>query len=192
LDIGCGCNIGKNMDYIKNMYNSNIYGIEPRILAASEERKNGLTIFHGTLDGYDTTGQFDVIYMLRVTEHLPKPQNTLYQIFKILKSNKKSVIGTPQTNSFERYLFKKYWDGWDTLRHMHMFRSKTIQFLLDRSEFDNIDIYYEMHSIYSTIFNNKISKTRNGKPLKIITTINGAINRILKTVFFLLNFRVLC
>ena len=111
--------------------------------------------------------------MLPVTEHSPKPQNTLDQIFKIFKPNEKLVIGTPQTNSFERYLFKKYWDGWDTPRHMHMFPPKTIQFLLNRSEFDNIDIYYEMYSIYSTIFNNK---TRNGKPLKIITTINGAIN----------------
>jgi len=186
LDVGCGN--GSNMAFIKKKFNPEIYGIEPSKKAVNEGQKNGLNIYNGTLNDYKTNQKFDIIYLLHVIEHLDNPKETLTKIMHLLKPNGKLVIGTPNTNSLERFLFRKYWDGWDTPRHIYMFQPKTIKYLLNCVGFKDIKIYFEIYSLYSRSFNNIFKDHNLNRPPKILRGMNMIINKFLQNTLPFIKF----
>ncbi len=185
LDVGCGN--GNNMLFLKNKYGCEIIGIEPSYKAAIEGKKAGLDIYNGMLDDFSTNNKFYVVYLLHVIEHLENPRETLKKIYEILENNGKIVIGTPNVNSLERYLFREYWDGWDTPRHIYMFRPKVLKSLLEEIGFNEIEIYYEIYSLFGRSFNN-IFKKRGIKLNKYINAIAFRINFVLSYILPFLKF----
>ena len=109
------------------------YGIEPSGFA-SEIAVNqlGLNVFNGYLDEASFGDHFfDVITLWDVFEHLQEPVETLKTIKRILKPDGSLVITMPNTNSWERKIFKRFWAGWDVPRHYHIFSPKSIETLLN-------------------------------------------------------------
>lgn len=132
LDIGCATGV-----FLKEMkdHGWDVYGIEPSVYASEiAVSQLGLNVFNGYLDEIEFEDNFfDVITLWDVFEHLPNPVETLQIIKRILKPNGNLVITTPNTESWERRIFKQYWAGWDVPRHTNIFSDKSIdRFLKDQ------------------------------------------------------------
>lgn len=129
LDVGCATGVFlKEMQY----HGWDAYGVEPSVYAAGVAVDQlGLNIFNGYLDETKFEEHFfDVITLWDVFEHLPDPVETLKLIKRILKPDGTLVITMPNTDSWERKIFKQYWAGWDVPRHYHIFSEKAIEHLL--------------------------------------------------------------
>lgn len=129
LDIGCATGIFLNE---MKAHGWDTYGVEPSIYAADiAVNELGLNVFNGYLDETDFDEHFfDVITLWDVFEHLPDPDDTLRIIKRVLKPDGSLVITMPNTDSWERKIFKQYWAGWDVPRHYHIFSKTAIENLL--------------------------------------------------------------
>jgi 2-polyprenyl-3-methyl-5-hydroxy-6-metoxy-1,4-benzoquinol methylase len=129
LDVGCATGV-----FLKEMQNHGweAYGVEPSVYAAGVAVDQlGLDVFKGYLNETKFKEHFfDVITLWDVFEHLPDPVETLQIIKRILKQDGKLVITMPNTDSWERKIFKQYWAGWDVPRHCHIFSPTAIKMLL--------------------------------------------------------------
>lgn len=181
LDIGSGN--GANMLFLRNNYDVELTGIEPNHIAANIGKKQGLNIHIGYLDDFSAKEKFDIIYLTHVIEHLKDPVYSLKKINKMLKNGGKLVVCTPNTSSLERHLFRKYWDGWDTPRHIYMFNEKSIKIALNRADFKDIKIYYEIYSIfkrsYTNIYKSKGKKINSKITNKILSGIDLTLSYVL-------------
>ena len=129
LDIGCATGV-----FLKEMENHgwDAYGVEPsRFAAGVAVNQMGINVFNGYLDkaNFDDN-MFDVITLWDVFEHLPDPVTTLEIIKRILKPDGILVVTMPNTDSWDRKIFKQYWSGWDVPRHYHIFSDNAIEYLL--------------------------------------------------------------
>lgn len=129
LDIGCATGVFLNE---MKLHGWEAYGVEPSVYAAEiASNQLGLNVFNGYLDQTKFEDYFfDVITLWDVFEHLPDPDNTLKIIKRILKPDGHLVITMPNTDSWERMIFKIYWAGWDVPRHYHIFSEAAIERLL--------------------------------------------------------------
>ena len=108
------------------------YGVEPSNYA-SEIALNqlDLNVYNCYLDDVNfDDNYFDIVTLWDVFEHLPDPVRTMRIIRRILKPDGFIVITTPNTESWERKIFKQYWAGWDVPRHYNIFSDKAIDRLL--------------------------------------------------------------
>ena len=114
------------------------HGIEPSADAVAAARSRGCTtVTQGTLD--DTRlqpGDWDVIRMSQVLEHVPSPRTTLETIRPALKPDGVVVIGVPNFASALRWLTGPSWDGLELPRHLHHFTPATLGMLLESTGFE--------------------------------------------------------
>ena len=73
--------------------------------------------------------------MNQVLEHCIDPESVLRQVLTVLKPGGKLVVGMPQPYCIERYLFGRYWLGWHTPFHLHLFSQKSTRLLLTQTGF---------------------------------------------------------
>ncbi len=142
LDIGCGD--GKEL--LKHQENGwETYGVEINDFAARYVREHyGLNVFTGIVEDAKFENEFfDVIILNNVLEHMSDPKKTLNEINRILKNNGTLIISIPNANSFEARKFKKYWTGWDLPRHLYHFTPNTIKYLLNKTQFQVLEIKYD-------------------------------------------------
>ena len=171
LDIGCGS--GNQMKYIRHRYKpKKIEGLEISRRACKEVAKNRLKIYNCKLSQFKNKNKYSLVYMSHVIEHLHDPLIDIKRIHSLLADNGKLVVCTPNINSFEKVLFGKYWDGWDTPRHIYMFTPNSIKTLLMNNGFKDVKVYYEIYSLFGRSLDNFM----NQKKLKI----NNKVFRIIK------------
>lgn len=157
LDIGCGS--GKLIKFLQDKFEVSVEGIEPNQEAVEAGRRAGLNIHCGVLESVELTNQYDLVYLIHVIEHLPDPLATIERVFSLLKTNGKLVICTPNHMNPERSWFGKYWDGWDTPRHIYVFDARSIKKMLKRLGFVDIQIRYEVYSLFNRSNRNKKLET---------------------------------
>lgn len=129
LDVGCATG---NFLMIARENGWEGMGIEPVQKAAQLARDYyGVEVITGTLESADLpSSSFDVITMWDVLEHLPSPKRAFLRSWELLKPGGNLVFSIPNLASFDRYLFGRYWIGWDTPRHFNLFTNETLQELL--------------------------------------------------------------
>jgi 2-polyprenyl-3-methyl-5-hydroxy-6-metoxy-1,4-benzoquinol methylase len=122
LDVGCGggrfLRIAKKLGAIEQ-------GIEPSRLAAEIARKQGLSVFQGTLESYvaqiASERQFDVITASHVVEHLPEPVETLRAMKLVLATGGFIWVAVPNAAyPISRSLKGNYFST-DLPRHLMQF-----------------------------------------------------------------------
>ena len=138
LDVGCAK--GNFLIFAKTQ-GWQVTGIEPHAPSAFVAReKYGLNVLTGTLEPTTFPScTFDVITLWDVLEHLPNPKTTLRTAKKILRPDGIIVFSIPNLYSFDRFLFRSYWIGWDPPRHFTLFTEKTLTILLDEVGFQLLD-----------------------------------------------------
>jgi SAM-dependent methyltransferase len=135
LDVGCATG---NFLMVAQENGWNGMGIDPVQKAAQLARDHyGIEVITGTLESTDLpSSSFDVITMWDVLEHLPSPKRAFLRSWELLKPGGRLIFSIPNLASFDRYLFGRYWIGWDTPRHFNLFTNKTLQELLEKTGFD--------------------------------------------------------
>jgi len=119
LDVGCA-----KGNFLYEMARSGrweVEGIEPNAEAARYGQEHfGLTIYIGELTTVDLPAKsYDVITMWNVFEHLHDPMANLRVIAQLLKPGGWFIFSIPNLGSWERWLFGKYWVGWELPRHLY-------------------------------------------------------------------------
>jgi 2-polyprenyl-3-methyl-5-hydroxy-6-metoxy-1,4-benzoquinol methylase len=125
LDVGCGSG-----GFLKKMQDLGweASGVEPDPSAARVAREHyGLDVTCETLEEAAlSAGQFDVITMNHVIEHLPDPITSLQECGRVLKDTGRLVVTTPNVDSLGRRLFRTSWRGLEVPRHLQLFSVTTL------------------------------------------------------------------
>jgi methionine biosynthesis protein MetW len=139
LDIGCGT--GVLMDLLQKSKGVDIVGIEPNAERAEVSRRKGFIVFDGyvSTETLEPLGQFDVILLADVLEHLPDPYSMLSTIKPYLKSDGRLVVSVPNVAHwsvrlnllFGRFDYQSY--GIMDATHLRWFTDKGIRLLLTES-----------------------------------------------------------
>jgi SAM-dependent methyltransferase len=133
LDIGCGC--CETLGYHKAR-GCEAWGCEADENIREIADKFGFNVHIGLFDpGNYEKNYFDYVTMNQVLEHCTDPEKILRQVYTVLKPGGKLVIGMPQPDCIERYLFQRYWLGWHTPFHLNIFSAKSTRLLLDKTGF---------------------------------------------------------
>jgi len=135
LDIGCATGIFLHGMQLRNW---DCFGIEPSVHAASYARTRfDLQVNTGYLgNGQFPDNFFDIITLWDVFEHLPSPIETLNIMNQILKPGGLLMISTPNIESWTSQVFGKYWAGWETPRHYHVYSPQLLSSLLKKTGFN--------------------------------------------------------
>ena len=147
LDIGCGT--GEFAGIMKNS-GWRVVGLEPD----SEARRQALQI--QKIEAYPSQhlfeleeGDYDVVTMWHVLEHVHQLHEYLDQIKKVLKPKGYLVIAVPNYTSPDAQHYGAYWAAYDVPRHLYHFSPHSMKVLMEKHGFEiqrqlnmNLDAFY--------------------------------------------------
>jgi len=126
LDVGCG---NGQFAAIMQRMGWDVYGIEPDEQAAviAKEFLNA-PIHIGNLNTAEyADGEFDLIRLAHVFEHLDDPLRALAKCYRLLKPGGRLIITTPNLASLgHRHRYGVYWLHLDPPRHFYLFSPKSL------------------------------------------------------------------
>jgi 2-polyprenyl-3-methyl-5-hydroxy-6-metoxy-1,4-benzoquinol methylase len=139
LDVGCGSG---NYLYSLSELGWDVYGVEVDAGAAGYARDQlGLSVVSGTLEEADFPDTFfHVVTMRQVLEHLPDPSDTLAEVHRVLKPGGRLMVEVPNIASLTAALFKSWWFNLDVPRHLYSFTPQTLEAMLKRGGFGQVEI----------------------------------------------------
>lgn len=163
LDIGC--NEGRTLkNYARNGFQAE--GTELNEAAAAVARRAGFAVFTGQLDDFTPAAPYDVAVLSNVLEHSLDPRAMLLSVGRLLKPGGQVWISCPNSQSWLRPVFRRWWINWHVPFHITHFSSLSLQRLLAESGFGQIDIrqitpaLWVASSIIARLF------AREGKPTR--------------------------
>ena len=124
LDIGCGTG-----DFLKEAQENNwsIFGIEPNDDARTiANQKTNNSVFNIDRLRQFNEHTFDVITLWHVLEHLPKLEEQIAILKRLLKENGTLIVAVPNYHSFDAKHYKSFWAAYDVPRHLWHFNQKSI------------------------------------------------------------------
>jgi SAM-dependent methyltransferase len=142
LEVGCGS--GEYLAFLRDNGGWQVQGIEFSPFAAEKARQDySLDVKVGSL--VDVTlpeVTYDVVIMKYVLEHVPDPYDTVKKVSQVLKPGGIFFFIIPNMDSWEVKAFGKYWNGYDTPRHLSLYGKETLAFLLQKCNMDILSIRY--------------------------------------------------
>jgi SAM-dependent methyltransferase len=130
LDYGCGN--GSFAAWI-SCFGFEAVGLEPFSLSRTVTRER-LTLIQAPLASVeDKLGEFDVITLWHVLEHLAEPVAVLQQLARRLRTDGVLVVSVPNFRSWQRTLFGGGWFHLDPPRHLLHFEPETLRDCLRRA-----------------------------------------------------------
>ncbi len=161
LDIGAASGIFVRLA-AENGYSAE--GIEPSAQLAREAgEKFGIRIFEGTIDDYSSDGQFSVVTLLDLIEHVNDPAEFMDKVSPLVQKRGILVIVTPDIQSIPPKILRNRWWHYRTA-HVNFFNLRSLSFLLERSGFIiekkyryvwNFSIYYILTRLFPSLKNRK-------------------------------------
>jgi 2-polyprenyl-3-methyl-5-hydroxy-6-metoxy-1,4-benzoquinol methylase len=175
LDIGCGT--GEFLNTIKSA-GWEVSGVEP---SETARRKAEELLQHSLLENLETaTGQFEIITLWHVLEHLPDLKGSLEKIFNLLNSDGRVLIAVPNHNSADSKKYGAFWAGYDVPRHLWHFNQKAMATLLQASNFKlEKTIPMKLDSFYVSMLSEKYM---NGGKNGIRNILKGLKNGLLSNL----------
>jgi SAM-dependent methyltransferase len=145
LDVGCGT--GWFLDRMRNE-GWQTYGVEISESAARLGMKQaGLNIFGGTLmDANFAADFFDYVRLNHSFEHMANPNQTLEEVFRILKPGGEVLIGVPNYSSLNARVFGRYWWYFGIPVHPFNYSVRNLRTLLKRNGFEVRTLTYNSDS----------------------------------------------
>ncbi len=135
LDIGCAD--GEFLHQLSKFGDFDLHGLELEGRASERARKRGGFQLHiGELkEGVYEKGQFDLITLVHVFEHLPDPAGTVAILSGIIKKGGELYIEQPNIGSWQARIFRSNWLHLDPPRHLNLLDEKTLIKLLEEHQF---------------------------------------------------------
>lgn len=155
LDIGC--NEGRGLQ-IHRANGFEAEGLELNEVAVEEARAKGLTVYAEAVEDFQPEQPYAVVVLSNVLEHSLDPRNMLYHVQRILKPGGKVWISCPNSRSWLRYVFGRYWINWHVPFHIVHFSPEALKRLLQDAGFSVDHIAHKTpalwvaHSIISFLF----------------------------------------
>jgi SAM-dependent methyltransferase len=85
-------------------------------------RGRGHDYFCGPVETFDTDGQFDLVLLLNIIEHVADPVAVMGRVRKLLAPGGVALVKTPNTDSLDARLFRRRnWGGYHCPRHWVLF-----------------------------------------------------------------------
>jgi SAM-dependent methyltransferase len=190
LDIGC--NEGRNL----NLYSQNGFeaeGLELNKIAAAVAQAQGFTVHSQLLEEFQPKTFYNVAILSNVLEHSLDPKGMLFHVYRILKTDGQVYISCPNSRSWLRFLFGRYWINWHVPFHIVHFSSSTLAQLLKDIGFENIQIQqrtpalWVAHSIIARLFAKPGQPTRQLRSPILVAFLILAIRGLLFPLLWLGN-----
>lgn len=146
FDIGTGdC---RHFDELRRFCDMKFSGIEIQPEMVQRARARGYDLLEGTLETADISaheGQYDIVSMNHVLEHVLNPGEVLRRCFRLLVPGGVVVGQLPTVDCWERQVFGRYWGGYHFPRHLQLFSRESLRFLLASSGFKNVEVTSALH-----------------------------------------------
>ncbi|MBI9039262.1 MAG: class I SAM-dependent methyltransferase [Bacteroidales bacterium] len=166
LDIGSGS--GEFLNYF-NKNNWQTLGIEPNEYARDYAKSTySLDIQDESFLSNINDNSFDVISMWHVLEHVPKLNERIIQVKRILKNNGTIIIAIPISNSFDAKHYNKYWAAYDVPRHLYHFSQSSFKKLMEKH---NLSIENIIPLIFDSFYISLISEKYKTGSSKILSSL---------------------
>ncbi len=145
LDIGC--NEGRNLRiYSRNGFQAE--GLELNETAAAEARKAGFSVHTCALKEFDPAHRFNAAVLSNVLEHALDPRQMLMDVQRILDRCGQVRISCPNSRSWLRGVFGKWWINWHVPFHISHFSAGTLRKLLEDTGYERIEIHQITPSLW--------------------------------------------
>lgn len=133
LDIGCGN--GQRLLELQNYGCQALYGVEPTAAAAEQARNHTRADVRACLleEARLPQGQFGLVILNQVLEHVPSPPETLAVIHRLLAGGGRLYLTVPNFGSFEARWAGPHWDGLQIPAHLHHFTAAPLRGLLEEA-----------------------------------------------------------
>ena len=139
LDVGCAT--GSMLGYLQAHTDWQLHGCEPKKPVAEVARRRGIEVVPATLREANFGDDFfDLVHMSHVIEHLPDLNETVAEVFRVLKPGGTFITENPDFSGATRGLFKDAWWGYHLPRHLTHFTPKSITRFLERHGFEAIRV----------------------------------------------------
>ncbi len=124
-------------------------GIEPNSHAAEQARGKGLEVRVGFLDQVELEpASRDCVVMWMVLEHVPNPKQLVARVAEVLRSGGTFALSVPNSATWERHLFGRFWLGYDAPRHLQVFSAKRLKQLLESEGFFDVRVVHQSNTRY--------------------------------------------
>jgi SAM-dependent methyltransferase len=145
LDIGC--NEGRNLRiYARNGFQAE--GLELNETAAAEARKAGFGVHTCALEEFDPAYRFNAAVLSNVLEHVLDPRQMLIDVQRVLAPGGQVCISCPNSRSWLRAVFGKWWINWHVPFHISHFSAGTLRKLLEDTGYKQIEIHQITPSLW--------------------------------------------
>lgn len=135
LEVGCGN--GKRLARMRDL-GWDVTGQEIDPVASEYVRKEkGISVHLGSLETMNTDGEFDVVILSHVIEHVHDPVTLLMMCHRQLKKDGLLVLLTPNAASYGHRKFGTAWRGLESPRHIHLFTCRTLAQLAQKAGFSH-------------------------------------------------------
>ena len=132
LDVGC--NEGRGLvRYQANGYS--VEGLELNSKAADAARGKGFVVHSDLIEKFNPSVKYDVVVLSNVLEHSLNPAEMLTHVARVLNSGGQVWISCPNSQSWLRSVFGKYWINWHVPFHISHFSSQTLTDVLQKAGF---------------------------------------------------------
>jgi SAM-dependent methyltransferase len=147
IDIGCS-----NGEFLIFCRNAGLipYGIEINSSTARVAESNGLNVFNGTIDEYESKENFDFVYMGDLIEHVKAPDLLIDNVKKIMKQSGRLIIVTPNMDCFWSkatfILYRLFGIPWSCIEppyHLNQFSVKNLTRLLYNHGLNIENVWYD-------------------------------------------------
>lgn len=174
LDIGCGT--GEFLNTCKNAKWKTL-GIEPDMDARTMAIKNySLDVRPESEIDQLPDSSFDIITMWHVLEHVPKLNQRVEDLKRLIKPNGIIIIAVPNSNSLDAKIYKENWAAYDVPRHLYHFNPNDINLLFKNH---GMKMFRILPMIFDSFYVAMLSeKIKTGKTNVLRSTWNGLISNI--------------
>lgn len=169
LDIGCGT--GEFLNTCKDA-KWQTFGIEPDEDARKMAVQNyGLNVQEESELKNFPDASFDIISMWHVLEHVPKLNQRIEDLKRLIKPSGIIIVAVPNCNSLDAKIYKEQWAAYDVPRHLYHFTPKDIETAFKKHGLNTFKILpMVFDSFYVSMLSEKI---KTGKTNIIRSTWNG-------------------
>lgn len=132
LDVGCAN--GAFLLSMKRLGNYSLYGLDIKNTGMNYE-EHSIDFKEGHLEDLAYPEKFfDAVILDNVLEHVPDPSVFMRKVMAILKPGGYVFGTTPNYNSIDRFVFRKYWGGFHMPRHIYLFNPNNLEMFMKKME----------------------------------------------------------
>lgn len=146
LDVGCGDGRYLQMMLDGGAKRSQVHGVELDSQAVASARAKGLHVTQSRIEDASDfqAGYFDLVTMFHVIEHVARPDDVVRRLRDLLKVGGILALETPNFDCLDaRLAGKRFWGGYHTPRHWHVFTAGSLIRLLTDSGFTVERVRYQ-------------------------------------------------